>query len=188
MAHSDDNVLTYGLRGAIGRLVVFRKKGDKTIVSKRPRFKPGYVPTTDQLAIRDKFSDASRYAKAAIQDPATKAGYEAVSRSGQSAYNVAFQDAYNAPELSLLRLENYNGQPLDTILVKAVDNFKVVSVEFLISNPDGSLLERGLATIELNGSDWKYSCKLLNANLTGSVVKVVATDLPGNSVELSQTI
>src|SRR5436190_5798284 len=142
MAFSDDNVLTYGLRGAVGRLVVFRKKGDKTVVSKRPRFKPGYIPTVDQQIVREKFNDASRYAKAAIQDPLVKAGYEAVTRPGQSAYNIAFQDAFNPPELSQLRLDNYHGQPLDTILVKAVDNFKVITVEFFIYKPDGTLLER----------------------------------------------
>jgi hypothetical protein len=188
MAQSNDNVLTAGLRGSIGGQLVFRNKAGKTVVSKSPKLNPGYVPTPEQQVIRDKFTEAIRYAKAAIADATLKAGYTAKANPGQSAYNVAFQDAYNPPELSQLRIDSYNGQPQDVIRVKAVDNFKVATVEVFISKPDGSLLERGLAALEPNGSDWKYLCTQQNATLPGTVVKIVATDLAGNAAELQQTL
>ncbi len=188
MAKSEDNVFVEGLRGSVGKRMVFRNVAGKTVVSKRRKINPDYVPTEGQVSVRERFSDAILYAKSALVDPQTKAAYEAAAKPGLSAYNVAIQDAFKGPQLSQLRLVDYSGQVGDAILVKAVDNFKVAEVQFSILKPDGSLLERGLAVQEPNGRDWKYVCTVQNGNLPGTKVIITAKDLPGNLTELQEIL
>lgn len=188
MAKSEDNELVAGLRGAVGRRMVFRNVAGKTVVSRKRKIDPNYVPTEQQVNVRERFSDAILYAKAACVDPATKAAYALAAKPGQSAFNVAMLDSYKAPQISQLRLTDYTGQVGDIILVKAVDNFKVTEVQFSILKPDGSLLERGMAVKEPNGRDWKYVCTVQNGNLPGTRVIITAKDLPGNLSELQEIL
>lgn len=188
MAKSEDNVLVAGLRGSVGQHMVFRNLAGKTVVSKRRKINPDYVPTEEQVAVRERFSDAILYAKAAISDPQTKAEYKAAAKPGQSAFNVALLDSFKAPQISQLRIGEYTGQVGDMIVVKAVDNFKVTEVQFSLFKPDGSLLERGMAVKEPNGRDWKYLCTVLNENLPGTKLVITAKDLPGNLTELQQIL
>jgi hypothetical protein len=188
MAQSNENVLTQGMRGSIGKQVVYRNKAGKTVVSKSPKLRPGSIPTPDQAAVRDKFKIALIYAQAAMLDVAVKAAYKAVAKGGQSAFNVAFKDAYLAPVVSLLRTDAYAGQLQDPILVRVIDNFKVTTVKVSITAPNGVLVEQGFAAKEPNGVDWRYICQQVNADIAGTTIKVVASDLPGNETLLQQIL
>jgi len=65
MAKSKNNVITHGLSGLIGDLLVFRQRANKTIVADRP--KPFSTPPTDlQLGIQRRFKRAAQYARKAI--------------------------------------------------------------------------------------------------------------------------
>jgi hypothetical protein len=44
----------------------------------------------------------------------------------------------------------------------------------------GILLEKGNAVQQVNGLDWIYTVTQANSALTGSKVKAVATDVPGD--------
>lgn len=186
MAQSNENVVIQGMRGTIGGQLVFRNRLGKTVVSKSP--KKGRLSSTEQLAIQAKFKLALAYAKSAVKNEPVKAGYQAMAKGGQTAFNVAFQDAYHSPELSALNTDGYRGQIQNPIVVRAIDNFKVDSVRVLIIDAEGSLVEQGNAVAEANGLDWKYLCTQAHADLPGTVIRVIARDLPGNETLLEKTL
>jgi len=60
MAKSRNNVITHGLSGLIGDLLVFRQKGGKTIVSDRPKVRVDNS-NANQLSVRDCFIKVKAY-------------------------------------------------------------------------------------------------------------------------------
>ena len=88
MAESKNNVLTHGLAGLVGDMIVFRNRGGKTFVSAKPKERTG-EPTEIQKQHQGQFQEAILYAKTAITDPAKKAAYDDATTGGQTAYNVA---------------------------------------------------------------------------------------------------
>jgi hypothetical protein len=171
----------------VGKQFVFRTRGDKSIMAARPTFS-GASGSESQQEVRFKFKLAVIYAKKAMANPELADAYAARIRGNQSAFNVAFKDAYYGPELSKLRTEGYTGQPGQPILVQAVDNFRVTLVKVKIFAADGQLLEEGQAVEDENGYDWLYTTKLANPAVTGSRIQVTAEDLPKNSSLLEATL
>lgn len=168
-----------GLSGTVGKqLTLSQKKGDTIAGKKRGA---SSTPATDmQLEIQSKFKIASKYAKMAIQDPATKAAYAAKAKGNQSAYNVALTDAFTPPEIQNIITLDYYGEVGDTIVIRAVDYFKVVSVRVSIHNPAGVLVEQGNAVMQNNRIDWTYTATEVNDDAVGSKITVAAIDLPAN--------
>ncbi len=188
MAKSKNNVITHGLSGLIGDLLVFRQRANKTIVADRPKpfSKP---PTVVQLGIQDRFKKAALYAKTAILDPLVKAAYQAAALLGQSAYNRAFKDYQLAPEFDEeVNLSNYTGAIGDEISVSVIDDFRVSGVKVQIMKPDASLLEEGDAVQSVNGLDWIYTATAVNADVPGSTIIFTASDLPGNRTVLEKVL
>jgi len=188
MAKSKNNVITHGLSGLIGDLLVFRQRANKTIVADRPKpfSKP---PTVVQLGIQDRFKKAAQYAKTAILDPLVKAAYQAAALLGQSAYNRAFKDYQLAPEFDEeVNLSTYTGAIGEEISVSVIDDFQVIGVKVKVMNADSSLLEEGDAVQSDNGLDWVYTSTAVNAAPSGSKIIFTATDLPGNQTVLEKVI
>jgi len=179
MAKSHDNDLTIGLRGRLGKMISFRRRGDDTEAFRRPGKRTG-ESTPAQEAHKLVFIDASRYAKAAIADPATKAMYQEKTNGKNSAYNLAMADFMKAPVIPSITVDQYLGQPGNPIIIRAVDDFKVTAVKVVISSEDGNLIERGDAVAEPGGSDWRYTATTVNPRVDGSVVSATASDRPGN--------
>lgn len=179
MAQSKDNLVTQGLSGTIGRMLTFRLRAGKTIVSKLTRGS-SLPPTPGQLEVRSKFTQAIAYAKVAIKDPVIKAAYAAVAKPGQTAFNMACSDAFNPPTVESINLEGYNGLLGDIITIRATDVFKVTQVKVAIHNAAGDLLEQGDAEMQATGDDWLYTTTQVNDVPEGSTISVTALDLPGN--------
>lgn len=184
MAQARENILTRGLSGTVARMLTFRQLAGKTIVGKLRG--PSSVPPTDKMvAVRDKFQSSIAYAKGAIKDPAVKALYKAAAKTGQSAFNVAMVDAYEAPRVNSINTDSYHGAAGDTILVNATDDFKVTGVTVSVHNAAGDLVEEGVAVMQINESDWLFTAAQANAAPAGSKITAVAKDLPGNSTSFS---
>lgn len=179
MAESKNNIVTQGLSGLVGRMLVFRQTATKTVVARRPS-KSTKPPTAAQTAIKDRFRDAAYYARTAITDPAVKAVYQALAKPGQSAYNVAFSDYFTAPVIRDLDVSGYSGLVNQFIKVKASDDFGVSEVKVSIFSATDELIEEGPAVLAANGVDWSYKTTSANAGLAGSKVMAVAKDLAGN--------
>jgi len=187
MAESKNNVLTHGLAGLVGDMIVFRNRGGKTFVSTKPKERTG-EPTENQKQHQGRFQEAILYAKTAIADPAKKASYNDATTGGQTGYNVAVADFFHAPEIMEVNVNGYTGKTGGTITVKATDDFKVTEVNVAIYNADGSEVEHGLAVLSVNGVEWIYTATVDNASLDGDKIVVQASDLPGNETSEEKSL
>lgn len=134
MAKVGDNIVTTGLSGKLGNLLVFRNCGGKTIVSKAPKRKQAEWSEAQEKH-RLRFQEAVLYAKNAIANPATKGEYQAAAEEGETAYNVAVADFLNAPHINEIDVSKYTGQVGSYIQVRAVDDFEVKEVTVTIKIP-----------------------------------------------------
>lgn len=187
MAESKNNVIVHGFTGKFGDLLVFRQVAGKTIASKAPAAPQG-EPSEKQLAVRARFQQAVLYGRAVLADPATKKTYADAAPNGQSAYNVAVADFFQAPDIAEIDVSGYTGQPGQVIKIKVTDDFKVKTVKLTIQNEDGSLVEEGDAVQLGNSADWTYTATAPNANLTMDKITVTATDNPANLTTEEKTL
>ena len=186
MAESKNNIITHGLSGKVGKMLVFSQRNGKTIVSTPP--KQGAEQSDKQKAHLQLFQEAVIYAKNALKNAETKEAYAAAAEEGQTAYNIAVADMMNAPDIEEIDLSAYTGKPGDTISIKATDDFKVTAVTVEIYNADGSVVEKGSAILSDTGLEWVYKATTNNADLHGDKIVVKATDLPANVSEMEQLI
>jgi hypothetical protein len=185
MAKSLNNVITHGLSGKVGDLLIFSQRGGKTIVSTAPR-KSG-KESEAQKEHRRKFQQAVLYGKAATADPATAELYAAKSGAQKrQPLNVAVADFFNAPDIEHIDISGYAGRPGDTIRIFVTDDFTVSSVTVSITNADGSPVEEGAATPA--GYLWLYTATAANDTLAGDRILLTASDLPGNIATEEQTL
>lgn len=187
MAHANNSVITGKLKGSIGKELVFREWEGKTIVAKAPKARTGKA-TPSQEKTQENFQMAARYAKAIVKDPEMVTGYAAALRPRQNVYSRALEDFIHPPTVVQITTRDYTGAVGDTLKIRAKDDFRVVTVLVEIYNPDGSLLEKGTCTQNLNGVDFNYVAKLANPALAGTRIKAIATDVPGNEGELEVTL
>ncbi len=180
---SKDNIVTEGFSGKI-RQLVFRQWYGQTIIGKRPRHSA--TTSAAQLNIQSTFKDAAVYAKAAITDPATKQAYKAKAKPGQTAYNLALADFFNAPAIGDIDTSNYSNQAGSSIRIAVTDDFKVAAVTVTIEN-NNRLVEQGPATLTSDGLHWLYNATVFNA-VAGNSITVTATDLPGHSITKQKTV
>jgi hypothetical protein len=169
-----------GTREMIGKQIVFKIRKGKQFVAAPPTVKENHKPTPNQLAAQNRFKFASEYANAAIKDAYLKAEYQNVASKRQSAQNMAFKDAYNPPEVLNIITQGYTGTAGNIIVVHAVDDFKVTSVNVSILNEPGEIIETGVAVSDKHGVVWVYTVTVANSNITGCKIVATASDLAGN--------
>ncbi|NJK94303.1 MAG: hypothetical protein HC905_04585 [Bacteroidales bacterium] len=180
MGKSDDNVLTHGLRGKIGDLLVYRiLKNGKTIVAKTPST-ANRTQSEKQKQQVEHFQEAVIYGKTVKVTPELRELYETSIPVGKSVYQVALADFLKAPKISKIDVTNYTGEVGSILRIHAIDDFKVKEVSVTIRNSDGSLVESGKAVLELNGVTWLYTATQNNTDLDGDKIIVRASDIPGN--------
>lgn len=189
MAESKNNVVTHGLSGKVGDMLVFSQRHGKTFVARKPRINENRQATAQQQLVQQKFQQAVIYAKTALADANTKNAYDAVKQPGQTAFNVAVADLFNAPDIDSIDLSGYNGNPGDQIIIRATDDFKMAEVKVTIANADGSEVESGNAVLDpTTGLDWIYTATQTNSSLSGDKITVVASDMPGNLTQMQETL
>ncbi len=91
MAQSRSNVITRGLQGQLGKQLVFKQYGKKTVVSRYPdmsRIKPSSL----QKEKRSRFAEAVAYAQRINNDPVLKAQYRQKVKKKQTVYHYALQE------------------------------------------------------------------------------------------------
>ncbi|MCE5332463.1 MAG: hypothetical protein LLF95_10060 [Bacteroidales bacterium] len=187
MAESKNNIITHGLSGKVGDLIVFRVRNGKTIVSSKPRPRTS-EPTEAQKQQSRRFQEAVIYAKSVVADSATKEAYRNAAGKGVSAYNVAVADFMNAPGIDEIDLSKYTGKNGDTIAATITDDFMVSEVSVAILNADGTEVEHGLAQLAPNGLQWIYTATTDNTSLEGDKIIIRASDLPGHITSKEENI
>ncbi|WP_320054697.1 hypothetical protein [uncultured Acetobacteroides sp.] len=160
MAEVKNNIVTQGVSGKLGDMIVFRQVHGRTIIAAKP--KQSEKKSEKQVEHQKRFQSAVIYGKAATADPAKKAEYEAGKGDKyNSAYQVAVADFLNAPDIQEVNLKGYKGNVGDVITIRVTDDFKVAEVTVAIRNPDGTLLEKGNAVQQPGGADWCYKATAL---------------------------
>ena len=187
MAKVAKNVLTRGLSGKVGNLVVFRNNGEGTVLSSAPG-KRSRPLTEEQLLHHQQFREAVIYAKSVMADPAMKSEYEPSVSNGVSVFNLAVADFFKPPVITEMDISNYSGQAGGKIRVRAMDNFMISEIRVTILKADNTIVESGIAAAEVNGLDWIYTATYVNNAMTGGRIVATAVDRPGHQVQMSQMI
>jgi hypothetical protein len=93
MAQVSDNMLTSGLRGKIGQLIVFRVMRGKTFASRAPCKPDKSKETPAQRQTRTTFKAASQWAKQVLRDPEQRRYYQACATRWElpNAYTAAIK-------------------------------------------------------------------------------------------------
>ncbi len=188
MAKQENNIVMRNASGMFGRQVVFRQRAGKTILAAPPTVDPDRPVRAEEQEVRDKFAAIGKHAKAAVKDPSLAAAYLAVAKPGQTAFNVAFADAYYPPEILDVNIANYNGAIGNIIAVQAVDNVQGKSVRVEIRSAVGIIIEQGNALPTTDGITWNYTATTANADVAGARITAIATDLAGNETIMEGTL
>lgn len=177
------NMVMRGARGMLGKQVVFKRRNGVNYLSAPPEVNENRKPTPGQVANRERFEKSVNYSMAAIANPEKLAMYKAAAKRNQLPQNVAFRDAFNAPVVTAINAAGYKGVAGDALFIQAKDDFKVAAVKVSIHNSANELIEEGAAAADAEGG-WTYMVTQANAGFAGSIVKAVATDIPGNEGSL----
>jgi hypothetical protein len=175
MAKQHDSIVTFGLSGKVGDLLVFRRRDGKTVVAKVP-----YVSSKvseAQLAHRRRFQRAAVYGNVVEANAEKKAAYAAKAKKGWTVFNAA-ADFLNAPDIDTIDLSGYTEQPGDPIRIIVTDDYRVQEVKAVITNDDG------FAQPGVIGYEWLYTATQVNENLSGDRIEVFASDTPGNILKI----
>ncbi|MEO5977943.1 MAG: hypothetical protein ABIS36_07325 [Chryseolinea sp.] len=184
MAIVKNNPLLHGVSGKIGEMII-RQYNGKTVVSKRPE--KSNVSTQSQREKRNRFSEASRYARTHMNNPELKAMYETgMTEKKRSPYLVATTDFLTPPTVHHVVMPKSPGRVGAKLQIKATDDFKVVSVKVSILDYDGKLVESGNAKpAPSSKTHWNYKLKITSALSSENVVIVEASDFAGNIARAS---
>jgi hypothetical protein len=184
MAKIDNNPLLQGVKGSLGKTMVVKTARGKLIMANRPK-KTTKAPSEAQASYRQRFLEAVFYAKGQMQDAVQAALYATgISTKVTSAYGVAVADYLAAPKIVSVNTDEYVGVVGNTIVVRAIDDFRVVSVQLVLRNESGAVIEQGHAVIDpQNAMHWIYTITQAQAAVAGTSVRVVVRDRPGNAVE-----
>ncbi|HUP13779.1 MAG TPA: hypothetical protein VM187_16270, partial [Niastella sp.] len=153
----------------------------KTVVAKAPGKRKG-KPTAKQAETQEKFLLASRFARAVVGNPdqGLAEAYAAGLRPRQNVFSRALEDCMSPPVVKSINTRSYKGAAGDKIVVRAIDDFRVVSVRVEIYTASGTLLESGNAEMDSYELDFIYTAKLVNNPLAGTKIIAIATDVPRN--------
>lgn len=180
MAKSKDNLVMQGTSGRVGRNLVFRLKGDQTIIAKRARQKAVREYSDDHRAVMNTFTRAALYGRSAIQDPQLKAAYQAKANVNQSAYNVAFKDYIVRPYVALLDDINYQGNAGDKITFLIKDVLQVVEVTVEVLDQNDAVVESGPANpTNSSNAQWAYVMTAENPDYENAKYRISMLDTPG---------
>jgi hypothetical protein len=161
MAISEHNVITRGATGTFGKQIVFRQRNGKTVMCKPPcKYPP---KTATQVANQERFKRANNFAKAAVKDPERKAHYQSIAKPHQTAFNAAFQDAYNKPEIEV-KVER------EKVIISTKGKHRVNRVK--VATPAG--MELGFAMQKNN--QWEYHDR---NRISGGYI-ILVYDIAGN--------
>jgi hypothetical protein len=186
MAKQKGNVVTHGLSGTVGGMLVFRQTAAGTVVQSPPRVS-GKVSEA-QRAQRRRFQHAVLYAGVAVSNPETGGIYAAKAGKSRSVRMVTIADYLCAPEIERVDVSDYHGRPGDVIRIEAIDDVAVKEVKVVITGVDGTPVEEGFAVPEATGYEWTYTATTVNDSLTGDRIEVYASDLPGNITKAEEVL
>jgi hypothetical protein len=131
MAKTNRIFLTFSYAGKVGKQYSLKNRGNQSFIASLPKKAKKASPEVQltREALKEKFQRAILYAKTVkAHNPALMEQNAAMRKETQSAFNVAFLDAYNGPKLADLRTDEYEGVAGRELMVMATDNFKISAI------------------------------------------------------------
>jgi len=180
------------LREASGKYgeSVFRTKDGESILALSPSKRK--TPFSEaELGVQERFLQARDYANYVKLKPELLALYEqAAKEMGKSVYMLCRDDWYKPPKITAFELDDYNGHAGSTISFITRDELGVVqAIVFISDEEEGTLIEKGLAVEEVEGSGhWLYTATTTVPAGKSVIVEIVAKDHPGNKERVSGSI
>src|SRR5687768_7194599 len=115
MGKIKNNPVTNGFNGKLGDDLTFRQVDGKTVFAKRTL--TSTAPTEKQQQVRNRFSEASQFAAASIDNPQALLDYKAMAelQGLKSAYMAALIDYLTPPEMGTPSTAYYKGRIGDMI-------------------------------------------------------------------------
>jgi hypothetical protein len=173
MAKVANNIFVRGLSGKLGGQFVLRRLRDgRTIVCNIPDFSNRKL-SRDQKNHHKRFKMASAYAKSASRSNPIYA--QLAKGTMKNAYNVALGDWFHPPVIHAVERRG------KVIRAQVTDDVMVASVQMMILNDKGKVLEKGEAIRKKGPSTgsgwWEY------APAAEGKVMIEAQDLAGNVVK-----
>jgi len=171
------NSVLQGLTGMIGNQLVFRKCGDKTVVSKKPYRCRRRTSELQQLYL-SKFKEASRYARTLLRDRDKYEYYTKLAKKHKkhSAYNLIISEYMLFIRIEEKETPKQSDKKRVVLTVTKKNNYKVDSVNVQLLSPSGETLAVGEAN-RICSSDWVF--KLAAPPEKGSSIIVTALDAFG---------
>ena len=171
-----------GFSGAMGEMV-FADHGKRTVVY----MKTHYAPSDAQVLQQERFAEAAAYAKSALADPARREFYETMAQVKDiPAFSLAVADYLNLPYFHRLDLSQYKGRVGDPILIVAVDDLGLVSVDVELAAIDGRIIEKGKAMeAGLRSGNWTYTATTPVALGSDIFIEVNGLDHAGKNAVIS---
>ncbi len=171
------------LSGTYGDLV-FSEVDGQIVVRTKGAVNPARSPA--QMAQMERFRQASAYAKLALANPGLKTAYRALCHDHLTPYNLAVRDFLTPPQVKIVHLDAYTGQPGQGLRIEAWDDFEVVEVEVAMRDPDGQTIETGWAERNPTTGEWTYVSQVPVAAGRTVLVEVMARDHPGHVGDFRQ--
>lgn len=168
------------VQGRVGDLVL-KHVGDEVVMARMPDL-TGVTPTAAQLETRQRFQTAALYGKVAMADATLRQAYERVAKErNMPVFSLPVADFFNAPTVDSISTNAYTGQPGETLVVTAHDDFAVTGVSVEIRDAANAVVESGPATGTPGKSgQWTYVTTATLADVNGAQVTATAMDHPKN--------
>ena len=141
MARLIQNSPLQGLRGTLGKDLVFRQWGKETLVSMKPQHYKKSSPA--QKETRGKFREATEYAKVQMRDPVRKESYTKIAKKLKlpNAYTAAITEFMRKPVIERVEVVKTKGDTVK-IRVKAYKKgFEVSEVQVVVRKKNGEKKE-----------------------------------------------
>lgn len=173
------------LRGRVDAFVYRKLEGD-TIVSRLPH-KTEIPPSESQAAVRERFLQATKYARGIFEDPVLKQRYVELAERRSIAPGRLFafilRDFIKPPEIKSIDCTRYHRHIGDGIRVVADDDGEITGVTVTLKDANGAVLESGPAVLQLQSYRYTATTEIPPE---GPITLVVAvTDLAENTTEQS---
>jgi hypothetical protein len=154
MAHAHIGFGDCGFQGRVGDMV-YKRYGDRTVVTRVPRFTKGW--SKEQKERRSRFAAASAHAVKVQRDPGLRASYALwAEKMDLTIRSAAISDFLRVPVLREIGLHFYTGEPGGWIDVTPVQKYKLVAATVIIRDPAGQVIEEGPARC-CGPAHWSYT-------------------------------
>lgn len=162
------------------RYFVYKTRSGKNLLAQKPVMDPYYG--SQKVSMQEEVRQAVTYAEFACDQQIYQS--RAVGTSN-SAYNLAVADALGKPQILDIDIHGWSRKIGQTILIKARDNFMVLSVHLVICKAETILEEGDAKQSELDSLSWRYTLQTPVERRPGLILYAYAYDLPGNTGQLS---